>query len=147
MTRSTEANMAEPDWQVRAQKRKAKWYATCAILLGMGLLTGFLLGFFEKDGSQLMAPDSIPRSIAVLTAIIMAAALTVGQYYFFSRSDEMERRNMLNAIAMSGNAILAGFPVWFILWKGGMVPEPDAFVLFAAAYAANIVTYFWYKFR
>ncbi len=147
MTSSKAAIMVEADWQVRAQKRKRTWYATCAILLGMGLLTGFLLGFFEKDGSELLAPDSIPGSIAILSAIIMTAALTVGQYYFFASSDELERRNMLNAVAMSGNAILAGFPLWFILWKGGLVPEPDAFVLFAAAYAANIVTYFWYKLR
>lgn len=147
MTSSTEAAMVEADWQARAQRRKARWYATCAILLGMGLLTGFLLGYFEKDGTDLMAANSIPTSIAILTVLIMGVALTVGQYYFVASSDELERRNMLNAVAMSGNVILVGFPLWFILWKGGLVPAPDAFALFAAAYAANIATYFWYKFR
>jgi len=42
---------------------------------------------------------------------------------------------------------LAGYPTWFILWKGGLVSEPDALALFSTAYLVHITVYFWYKFR
>jgi len=33
------------------------------------------------------------------------------------------------------------------LWKGGIVPEPDALWLFLAGFAASAIAYAWYKLR
>ncbi|MFN3818033.1 hypothetical protein [Blastomonas sp.] len=147
MTNSPEATMAEGDWQVRARQRRRKLYAVIGVLFGMGLVSGFLIGFFEDDQSGFMAGGSIPPAVAIFAAVMLGIAITYGGLRFHRSSDELERRNMVFAAAMAGNVALAGYPLWFILWKGGLVPEPDALVLFGAAYAANLIAYFWYKFR
>ena len=147
MTGSREASMIEGDWQARAEQRKRRLYIIIAILFGMGLFSGFLVGFFEKDDSGLMAQGSIPPEIAIITTVIFGIAITFGAVRFHRSSDELERRNMLYAAAMAGNVALAGYPTWFILWKGGLVSEPDALALFGTAYLVHITAYFWYKFR
>jgi len=106
MTGSREASMIEGDWQARAQQRKRRLYIIIAILFGMGLFSGFLVGFFEKDDSGLMAQGSIPPEIAIITTVIFGIAITFGAVRFHRSSDELERRNMLYAAAMAGNVAL-----------------------------------------
>lgn len=147
MTSSMEASMVESDWQARAQQRKRRIYAIIGVLFGMGLVSGFLIGFFEEEQSSFLTGGSVPPYIAIITAGLMGIAITYGAVRFHRSSDELERRNMVYAAAMGGNVALASYPLWFILWKGGLVPAPDALAIFAATYIAHVIAYFWYKFR
>jgi hypothetical protein len=37
--------------------------------------------------------------------------------------------------------------VWFVLWRGALVPEPSHQILFLVTMIAALVTYLWKKLR
>jgi hypothetical protein len=139
--------MVEADWQARAQQRKRRTYAVVGVLFAMGMLSGFLIGFFEDEKAGLMAAGSIPPYIAIISAVVFVAAVTFGTWRWMQVTDELERKINTGATVMAGNVLLIGYPAWFFLWKGALVPEPDALWLFCAGFAACCVTYAWQKLR
>jgi uncharacterized membrane protein YciS (DUF1049 family) len=147
MTSSPEASMAEGDWQTRAQKRQRRINTVIGTLFCIGLVSGFLVGFFEDEQAGLVSANSIPPWLAVVTAIVFVVAVTFGSWKLMQVSDELERVIHTKTTVVAGNAMLIGYPVWFILWKGGIVPEPDAFWLFVAGFVSSTLAYAWYKFR
>lgn len=147
MTSSPEATMADGDWQIRAQQRKRRINIVVGTLFCVGLVSGFLVGFFEDENAGLASPNSIPPWLAMVSAIIFLLAATFGSWKLMKVSDELERTINTSATVMAGNVMLIGYPCWFVLWKGGIVTEPDAFWLFAAGVAASVLTYAWHKFR
>lgn len=147
MTSSREATMGEDDWQVRARQRKRRTYAIVGTLFAMGLLSGFLIGFFEDEDAGLMAAKSIPPYIAILATCVFVAAVTFGTWRLMQVTDELERKINVNATVMAGNVLLIMYPAWFFLWKGGLVGEPEALWLFCAGIAASFLTYAWQKLR
>ncbi|MDM7958012.1 hypothetical protein [Blastomonas sp.] len=147
MTSSTEVTMAEADWQARAKHRKRRINLVVGTLFAIGLVSGFLVGFFEDEQAGLVAANSIPPWLAVASAILFVVATTLGSWKLTQVSDEHERTIHTKTTLLAGNVLLIGYPTWFILWKGGIVSEPDAMWLFLAGFGISIVAYGWYKLR
>lgn len=147
MTSSPEATMADGDWQGRARQRRRRINTVVGTLFSIGLISGFMVGFFEDEKAGLVTANSIPPWLAVVSAITFVIAVTYGSWKLMKVSDELERTINTKATVMAGNVMLIGYPTWFILWKGGIVPEPDALWLFVSGIAASALTYAWYKFR
>jgi Na+/melibiose symporter-like transporter len=135
------------DWQTRAKQRTRRIYMTTAGLFAVGAVAGFMIGFFEDEERGLVAANSIPAEVAIIATVIFVIAVTFGTLRLMKATDELERRINANATVMAGNVLLIGYPAWFFLWKGGLVPEPDAMWLFCAGIVASILTYGWYKLR
>lgn len=147
MTSSTEAIMVEGDWQARAKQRQRRINIVVGTLFGAGLLSGFLVGFFEDEQAGILSASSIPPWLAVVSAIVFLVATTLGSWWLMRVSDELERAIHTKTTVVAGNAMLIGYPTWFILWKGGIVSEPDALWLFLFGMGASIAAYAWYKLR
>jgi drug/metabolite transporter (DMT)-like permease len=147
MTSSMEAQMTEADWQARAKRRKRRVNLVVGTLFCIGLLSGLLIGYFEDEQAGLVAANSIPPWLAVVSAVLFLVATTLGSRKLMQVSDELERTIHIKTTVMAGNVVLIGYPVWFILWKGGIVPEPDALWMFLAGFGTSILTYAFYKLR
>lgn len=147
MMRTTEATMGEGDWQARALRRKRRINIVVGTLFCIGLLSGFLVGFFEDEQAGLLSANSIPPWLAAISAIVFVVATTFGSWKLMQVSDELERTIHTKTTVMAGNAMLIGYPTWFILWKGGIVPEPDALWLFLIGIGSSVLAYAWYKLR
>jgi len=80
-------------------------------------------------------------------AAVTLLVLAIGSILFFRRIDEFERQDNLFASAVATNVVLIGYPVWFMLWKGGWVAEPEHSLVFAALFVAASVAYLYRKFR
>lgn len=151
MTNSREAIMPnelrDEDWQARAGARTRRIRSIIGILFAAGLISGFLIGFYEDESVAFATGDSIPAWVAILGVVLFLAAMTLGNRRFLSAADELERRNNLLGTAAAGWTIMIGFPCWFLLWKGGLVPQPDALWLFAASFTASTGYYLYRKLR
>lgn len=147
MTRATEAPMVDGDWQARAKQRKRRINNVVGGLFCMGLLAGFLVGFFEEGDAGLFSTNSVPPAVAIVAAVTFVIATTYGSWKLMKVSDELDRKINTSATVVAGNVLLIGYPAWFFLWKGGLVPTPDAFWIFCAAIGASMVSYGWQKFR
>lgn len=142
-----EATMVEQDWQARARQRQKRINTVIGALFAVGLVSGFLVGFFEDDKAGLVAADSIPPWLAISSAIVFVVAVSFGSWKLMQVSDEHERVIHTKSTVVAGNVMLIGFPAWFTLWKGGLVPEPDALWLFMAGIIGSALAFAWYKFR
>jgi hypothetical protein len=147
MTSSPEAVMAEGDWQARAKQRTRRINTVVGALFAVGLVSGFLVGFFEDKNAGLVAANSIPPWLAVVSAIVFVVSVSYGSWKLMQVSDELERVVHTKTTVVAGNVMLIGYPTWFMLWKGGLVPEPDALWLFAAGIFSSALAYAWYKYR
>ncbi len=147
MMRMTEASMAEVDWEVRARQRRRRFNMVVGTLFGIGLLSGLLVGFFEDEQAGLLSASSIPPWLAVISAAMFLVSTTFGSWKLMQVSDELARVIHTKTTVMAGNAMLIAYPTWFILWKGGIVAEPDALWLFLIGMAASVIAYAYYKLR
>ena len=142
-----EATMVEQDWRARARQRQRRINTVVGALFAVGLVCGFLVGFFEDENSGLLAANSIPPWLAIGSAIMFLIAVGFGSWKLMKVSDEHERIIHTKTTVVAGNVMLIGYPAWFILWKGGLVPEPDALWLFVAGIIGSAIAFAWYKFR
>ncbi len=147
MMDAMEAVMVEQDWQARARQRQRRINTVIGALFAVGLVCGFLVGFFEDDKAGLVAPNSIPPWLAVTSATVFIVAVSFGSWKLMKESDEHERVIHTKTTVIAGNVMLIGFPAWFVLWKGGLVPQPDALWLFMAGIISSALAFAWYKFR
>lgn len=139
--------MVETDWQTRAKQRLSRINAVIGTMFAMGLASGFLIGFFEDEKAGLVAASSIPPWLAITSAIVFVIAVSYGSWKLMQVSDEHERVIHTKTTEVAGNVMLIGYPAWFILWKGGLVAEPDALWLFLAGIVSSALAFAWYKFR
>jgi hypothetical protein len=141
--------MARPELspgEAAERARKQRIWTIIGGLFVAGMAVGFLTARFEVgDGGLLEA--NLPPTFALIAALFTGAVLIGGSLLFHRRIDEVERRHNMLAGTIGANALLVGYPIWFILWKGGWVPEPQHWMLFAMVYLVVTTTYLWSKFR
>ncbi|MGC6399696.1 hypothetical protein ACNI3Q_03840 [Sphingomonas sp. FW199] len=127
----------------RARQRRLRWIILA--LVTAGFFTGFLAARVEDEGGGFL--DGIPPEFAIGFAVVWTLAICYGGWRYHKATDEVERANNRFAAVYAFNAYLTGYPVWFVLWKGGLVPEPDHRAIFVGLYVLMIVLYLWKKFR
>lgn len=135
-----------PGEAANASKRRTLW-----IIIGVLFASGFVLGLsgalFENETDGGWMTGTLPPWFALVAALGTAFALIVGSWVFYARIDELERQDNLMAGAVGANLMMIGYPLWFILWKGGWVIEPQHEVLFVTLFVTTMATYLYRKFR
>lgn len=123
------------------RSRKFWW-----MIAGFGVLGGILGGVHSvlTHGNPAQA---MPGSWAIALAVLYAVGLGGGSLYFFRSVDELELRDNLHAALVAIYFYTIVYPVWFILWKGGLVMEPGHEALFIGTLLAMTIAYFWKKLR
>ena len=61
--------------------------------------------------------------------------------------DEIEQATQLWSVAAAGTVVILLYPIWYLLWRGQMIAEPNGHVMFAALCVVMIAAYMWKKFR
>lgn len=129
----------------RTRKRRMRLFI--GVLFGAGMIVGFLSSQFERDYDSGLLSGTLPPGFALFAAAAMLLATLGGAYVFYRRTDELERHDNLYSAAIGGNALMIGYPAWFLLWKGGWLPEPSHGALFAIVFATSVLAYGWAKLR
>lgn len=128
------------------------------IVWGCGLAggaIGLFLAFYDtrvgnSDAGTLpiLADSPIPPVIALMLAFFWAVIMPIIAWFWHKRAiDEQEASAYRDGGYYAAYALLIGAPTWWMLWRGGFVPEPDGvaiFVLFALFWSA---VWCWKKYR
>lgn len=118
-------------------------------LLGGAIALVLVLHQGEPAGNPLALLDGpLSPAVAILLAL-MVGVLTpaLSAYWHLRVIDEQ------GAAAYNKGALIAmyvfwiGAPVWWLLWKGGLAPAPDGFLIYAITAIVATVTWFWAKYR
>jgi hypothetical protein len=128
------------------------------IVWGCGLAggaIGLFLAFYETSvgnsdtGPALIFADSpMPPVIALILAFFWAVIMPIIAWFWHKRAiDEQEASAYRDGGYYAAYAFMIGAPTWWMLWRGGLAPEPDGvaiFMLFASLWTA---VWFWKKYH
>lgn len=128
------------------------------IMLGCGLgggvvgvtiaLNSALTASPESDPIDLFVSSSIPPMVALLLAFFWGIIMPVIAWVWHKRAiDEQEASAYRDGGYYAAYAYLIGAPTWWLLWRGGLVPEPNGvaiFLLFTTIWSA---VWYWKKYR
>lgn len=91
------------------------------------------------------APLSAP--VTIILAAIWGVMMPVFAWFWHRRAiDEQEAAAYRDGAYYAAYAYIIAAPCWWILWRGGLVPEPDGFAIFMAFNGIWLVTWFWKKY-
>lgn len=139
----TEAQMSGEQLEKARRSRKI-WIIFLVVLFGLGV--GFMVGF--SQGENLFAGGgSWPPAMAAGLACAYVAAVIGGSIAMSRNTDEFERLRSYQAVSVGAFFYILLYPVWFLLWMGGLVPEPSHELLFIGFYLASFSGFLFYRFR
>ena len=114
------------------------------MLFGVGLAAGIAAGNHAADNGF---SGTWPPAISIGTAIVYVIAIIAGSVALSRVTDEVERAQSYKAVALAGAGYMLAYPVWFLLWKGGVVAEPIHWVLFVGFWLLLAGGTIFYRFR
>jgi hypothetical protein len=135
-----------PSGEQRLMVRQRRIYAIKGGLFVVGLLTGMITGYVAGD--QGFGEDARwPTELAVALAVTYVTTIVTGAYLLWGLTDELERGLQNKSFVLAGLVYIIAYPIWFTLWKGGLLPEPSHTLLFLAFYLSMACSYLFYRFR
>lgn len=144
---SVERKRHEPGYGEQAlRRRNRRVWTTLGFLAGAGFVVGLGTALLERDDPAGW-PGTLPPVWAAIAAGIWLVAIIAGSIAFTRRVDEVERAVNVRAGHIGASFFLTGYPAWYLLWKGGLVPEPRHEILFIATMAVMLLAYFIQKLR
>jgi hypothetical protein len=127
-----------------AARRRKKWLIV-APLAAVGMGPGFYIGFQHGAALAGSRPVFWPPAVAAGMAALYLVAVIVGGYMLSRFTDEIERQLSYRAGSVAGAVLMIVYPTWYLLWKGGFVPEPIHWVLFILFWLSLALTTIWYR--
>jgi hypothetical protein len=116
-----------------ARRRRARAMIAASIAIAVLIVVGTAV--FKRPGQQ-VAPGW-----AIAFVLLYVGALLFGGWRACRLADEVEARNNRAALVWAACFYGLAYPAWFFLWKGGLVPEPDHMLMFAATFCVVMATY------
>ena len=111
-----------------------------------GLVTGFFIGRGEAkslvDGTNIWSPALAIGLIGIYLICVGASSVLLSK-----TTDEVQTLNHYKAGAFAGTAFMLVYPVWFLLWKGGLTGEPIHWVVYLVFVFTSIAASLFYRFR
>ena len=128
-----------------ARRRKRRLIVSA--LAVAGFIPGLYLGY--NDGAALAESRPAVWSPALSLGLVglYLAAVIGGGVLLGKAADEVERLNGYKAASFAGMALMVVYPVWFLLWRGGFVPEPVHWMLFLLFWLSLALASLYYRFR
>lgn len=127
-------------------RARRKWLMLGALFLA-GLPVGFLIGQTETDHAHGYLVGTLPPLTAIVAAAVTLLAIIGGSLLLRRRHDEFERRDNDIASAMGANALISVYLPWYLLWRGGLLPEPGHEAMIAVVIVASLGTFGFLKLR
>jgi len=133
--------------EAAARARQRRTLINFGTLAAIGAVVGWAAAFVENKDAPLSAGGTMPGWFAILAAVVTVGAVVIGSWRCDRTMDELERLDNYFAGTLGANVFLGVYPVWLILWKGGLMPEPDAMILYGAVFVTFAAAYLWRKLR
>ncbi|MEQ1726685.1 MAG: hypothetical protein ABL882_12260 [Sphingopyxis sp.] len=89
----------------------------------------------------------LPPLLAIALAGVWGIVLPIISLLWLRVIDEHERSAYRDGAEAAAFAYLTGAPIWWILWRGGLVPVPDGVVIFVAFNFIYLAVWLWRKYH
>lgn len=115
-------------------------------LFVIGLFAGGYVGYALAE-SDFDLGARWPTGISIALALVYVVSISAGSLLLHGKIDELERDRSYKAAAVAGSGYLLLYPVWFVLWKGGILVEPIHWLLFVGFWLLLLGAALYYRLR
>jgi hypothetical protein len=129
-----------------AARRRKRWLILAAIAV-LGGVPAYYVGY--QDGAALAQSRPLtwsPTLAAVLAGLYLVVTIGAG-LLMHTVTDELERQRGYKAASLAGLVLMLVYPTWYLLWRGGFVPEPVHWMLFLLFWLSLALASLFYRFR
>lgn len=125
------------------------------VMIGSGMLGGLiggLLAAFGRPGSggsaaELLSNGPIPPTLAIILCVVTLGIVPLISLYWHRVIDEHERSAYRDGAVAGTYVYMLGAPAWWLLWRGGLAPEPDGVAIYLIFTFLVLIVWFWKKYR
>lgn len=128
------------------RKQRNRQALILSLLMLAGGVTGLVLALTEEEGGSFFQ-GAIPAEVAIALSAFWLVTVIGGSIWYKRHLDEIELAAQIWASAIGASAVVILYPVWLLLWRGQLAPEPSAHLLFGVLFIAALPSYLWQKFR
>jgi MFS family permease len=148
MEKTGSTGVSEPlsDFERIERGRRNRKFAIIAAMGVVGGVGGGIVGGRESDKLFDLA-HPWPPLLCLAIAASFLLAVGVGTIILRGQMDEVERMAKLRATHAGAMLFLIGYPLWFLLWKGGFLPEPQHVAMFVIVLVGSVLASLFYRFR
>jgi hypothetical protein len=128
--------VGEPD----TPRTRRRGIALMALIAFVGTISILPVAFGEESLAPVVfSNDPLPASIALTLGILWMVALPLLSFFARRSADEvhLDRQRFGESIAFQFFGVAA--PVWWLGARGGLLPEPDVMILFAATLIVSFI--------
>ena len=116
-----------------------------------GGVTGLILamtGSFDETEAGLISNDAMSPMLAIILSIALGVIVPAITFYWHKNLvDEQEEAAYRFGALIAMYAFWFIAPVWWFLWRGGMLPEIDGIALYFITIFVALIVWFWKKYR
>jgi hypothetical protein len=124
--------------------RKAKnLLGLSGIVCGAGALALFF-GAFSKDyPSAFFSNSPVPLRIGIFVIASWLLGQAINKWWWYFSADEHQRKADDVCNLVSWALFFTVTPAWWVAARAGLLPQPNAMLLWVAAVGAGAIGYFW----
>lgn len=133
------------------RRRKRRQLAYFGVAVALGAVLGGVMAANKQGNSSVFSADFADLRLDPGFALALAAAWVLAMLalplWGFTKIDEHARYQNLVGFTGGCLAVLAGYPVWAMLYAGGFAPYPHAFGIFAIGFLGMAASFAFAKLR
>lgn len=152
--RNVKSMRAEGEPMSRREKLNRNIMVACGLIGGViGIVLAVTGTLAVPDDSMadpfsLFASGPLPLTVTLSLVFAWAVIMPVLAWLWHTRAiDEQEANAYRDGGYYAAYAYLILAPVWWILWRGGLLPEPDGVAIYATFAVIWTAVWFWKKYR
>jgi len=132
----------------RREKLNQRIIVFCA-LLGGGIAIALMASATAEYGDPSVFTEvPIKPWVAIVLALIIGVGMPVLSVYWHYRViDEQEADAYRSGALIAAYTFWIGAPVWWLLWRGGLVPAPNGVAIYMVTTFIALIIWFWKKYR
>ena len=121
----------------------------CMVLGGvMGGAMGLAQSRTGSDDMALFSNSPLPTTIVLIFAFVWVVIVPgIAWYWHRYAVDEQERHAYREGAYYAFYTYIIGAPLWWVLWRGGLVPEPNGIIIYYVTLSICGVVWLWKKYR
>jgi hypothetical protein len=128
------------------EQRRKRWLIVAG-LFAVGVIAGYSAGHYNSEPEAVPGAWAWSPTIAAILAGIYLMACIGGSFLLNAVLDEVDRQRGHKAMSFAGNVLIAVYPTWYMLWRGGLAVEPIHWMLFALFWLSLALATLWYRYR
>lgn len=132
----------------RREKLNNRIVAGSGVFGGLIALVLVISGDLRSGNPDLFSDGPIAPAVAIGVSLAFGILAPLSSWYWHARViDEQEDAAYRSGALFAIYAFWFVAPVWWLLWRGGMLPAPDGIALYLMTTSIALIVWFWKKYR